>query len=144
MNTFCKVFAKISSQCKVSFNVLGLQECIFELFLLKKQPKVGGKWPCREKIKLVLKTIYKVFLQDQEKCQVSFIVLGPREWIFRILLLKKQPKVASEKNKLGLKTTYKKVFIKYQANARFPSVCLPSGNAIFSRGRRWKKMSVTP
>ncbi len=33
-------------------------------------------------------------------------------------------------------TTYKKVFLKYQVNARFPSLCLASENAIFGGGKR--------
>ncbi len=41
-----------------------------------------------------------------------------------------------------LKTTYKKLFLKYQNNARFPSLCLASDNASF--GGRNRKKSVTP
>ncbi len=40
---------------------------------------------------------------------------------------------------LVLKTTYKKVILKYQVNTRFPSLWLTSGNAIFGSGRRKKK-----
>ena len=40
---------------------------------------------------------------------------------------------------LVLETTYKKVFLKYQINARFPSLCLASENAIFGGGKRRKK-----
>ena len=40
---------------------------------------------------------------------------------------------------LVLKTTYKKVFLKYQVNARFPSLCLVSENAIFGGGKRGRK-----
>ncbi len=47
--------------------------------------------------------------------------------------------VLEKKIELVLKTIYKKGFIRYQANARFPSLCLPSGNAIFGNGRRRKK-----
>ncbi len=39
-----------------------------------------------------------------------------------------------------LKTTYKKVFLKYQINARFPSLCLASENDIFGGGKRRKKV----
>ncbi len=40
---------------------------------------------------------------------------------------------------LVLKTTYKKVFLKYHVNAWFPSMCLASRNAIFGGGRRKTK-----
>ncbi len=46
---------------------------------------------------------------------------------------------------LVLKTIYKKVFLKYQVNTRFPSLCLASENAIFGGGkkpRRKKKKKV--
>ncbi len=38
-----------------------------------------------------------------------------------------------------LKTTYMKVFLKYQVNTRFPSLCLASGNGIFGSERRKNK-----
>ncbi len=37
---------------------------------------------------------------------------------------------------LFLKTTYKKVFLKYKVNTRFPSLFLASDNAIFGGGRK--------
>ena len=43
-----------------------------------------------------------------------------------------------EKN-LNLKTIYKKVFLKYQANAMLPSLYLPSSNGIFGGRRKRKK-----
>lgn len=52
--------------------------------------------------------------------------------------------MASEKKQITpfLKITHK-VFLKYQRNGRFSSLCLVPGNAIFGcRGR--KKKSVTP
>ena len=45
---------------------------------------------------------------------------------------------------LVLKTIYKKVFLKYQVNARFPSLCLVSENAIFGGGKRRKKIVGKP
>ncbi len=41
-----------------------------------------------------------------------------------------------------MKTTYKKLVLKYQVNARFPSLCLVSENAIFGGGRRRRKKKV--
>ncbi len=41
---------------------------------------------------------------------------------------------------LALKTTYKKVFLKYQVNSRFTSLCLASENAIFGGGKKKKKV----
>ncbi len=38
-----------------------------------------------------------------------------------------------------LKTTYKKLFLKYQGNVRFPSLSLASGKAIFGGGIKKKK-----
>ena len=40
--------------------------------------------------------------------------------------------MASEKIKLVLNTTYKKLVLKYQGNVRFPSLCLASENAFLS------------
>ncbi len=37
-----------------------------------------------------------------------------------------------KKFKLVLKTTYKKLVLKYQGNARFPSLCLASENAFLT------------
>ena len=42
------------------------------------------------------------------------------------------------------KTTYNKVFLNYQVNIRFPSLCLASENAIFGSGRRRKKKAASP
>ena len=47
--------------------------------------------------------------------------------------------VLEKEFKLVLKTIYKKVFLKYQANARFPSLFLPSRTAIFGGGRKPRK-----
>ncbi len=44
-----------------------------------------------------------------------------------------------KKKKLVMMTIYRKVFLKYQANAKFRSQRLPSINAIFSGGRRKRK-----
>ncbi len=43
---------------------------------------------------------------------------------------------------LVLKTTYKKVFLKYHVNTRFLSLCLVSDNAIFSGGRLRTKIKA--
>ncbi len=45
---------------------------------------------------------------------------------------------------LVLKTTFKKVFIKYQVNARIPSLCLVSENAVFRGRKRRKKKLASP
>ena len=44
---------------------------------------------------------------------------------------------------LALKTTCKKVFLKYQVNEWFPSLCLASENAIFGCGKRRRKKSAS-
>ncbi len=49
--------------------------------------------------------------------------------------------VLEKKFKLVLKTTHKKLFLKYQDNARFPSLCLVSENAIFGSRRRRRKQT---
>ncbi len=41
-----------------------------------------------------------------------------------------------------MKITYKKVFLKYQVNARFLSLCLHPEEAIFGSGRRKKSQQA--
>ncbi len=73
---------------------------------------------------------------------VSFIVFGLWECIFKLYFCSKNGHNSVENDRTGkiftlvLKTTYKKVFLKYQVNTWFPSLCLASGNAKFSGGRR--------
>ena len=97
------------------------------------------------KFKFILKTTCKKLFKMPGQCQVSFTVLGFQKWPFRaIFLLNKmaitwvQMITLEKKITLVLKTTYKKVFLQYQVNLWFASMCLASKNAIFSGGRRRK------
>ena len=93
----------------------------------------------------VLKTIYKkYFLKYQANARFPYCVRPPGMDFLAIFTPKNSHNSGEngrigKKFKLVLKTIYKKVFLKYQANARFPSLCLPSGNAIFGSGRRKRK-----
>ena len=71
------------------------------------------------------------------QCNISFIVFGLWECIFELFLIKKCPQLSRKllhrkKIKLVLKTTYKKLVLKYQGNARFSSLCLASENVFLS------------
>ena len=99
-----------------------------------------------KKFKLVLKTIYKnVFSKYQPNQRFPSIVLGLRETILELYFYSKNGQNLGANNRtekkftLVLKTTYKKVILKYQVNPLFPSMCLASKNAIFGGGRRKKK-----
>ena len=95
------------------------------------------------KIKLVSKTTgKKLFLKCQDKARFSSLSLASENVFLSYFLLKKtnkkKPRCNSEGNYLFrkkitliLKTTYKKLVLKHQDNARFPSffVCLASKNA---------------
>ncbi len=80
------------------------RECIIQLFLLKKQEKMAvseNNYICSED-----------YLQDgfpkiSSQCRISFIVLGLREWIFELFLLKTQHN-SGENGHIGKK--YKLVF----------------------------------
>ncbi len=91
-----------------------------------------------KKFKLVLKTTYKKFvLKYQDNARFPSLCLAS-ENAFLSYFYSKNGHISVEnhhigkKSKLVLKTTSKKLFLKYQDNARFPSLCLASENAFLS------------
>ncbi len=99
--------------------------------------------------KLVPKTIYnKGLLKYQANARFPSMCWAPGMH-FWATFTKKQNKTKKQitnynhhsgenhrirKNNLVMKTIYKKIFLKYQANTRLPSLCLASGNSIFGKG----------
>ncbi len=109
----------------------------------------------RKKFKLVLKTTYKkLSLKYQDNARFLSLCLASENAFLSYFYSKTAHNSVEndhtrKKFTLVLMTTYKKVFLKYQVNTRFPSLCLASENAIFGgrrkpRRRRKKKKSASP
>ncbi len=86
----------------------------------------------------MLKTVYKkLFLKYQDNVRFPSLCLGPEKAFWSYFYSKNghnspENDRIGQKFKLVLKTTYKKLVLKYQDNARFPSLCLASENAFLS------------
>ncbi len=88
--------------------------------------------------KLVLKTTYKkLSLKYQDNARFPLLCLASENAFLSYFYSKNGHNLLEndrtrKKFKLVLKTTYKKLVIKYQVNARFLSLCLASENAFLS------------
>ncbi len=117
---------------------------VFELFLLKKKRHNSVENDrTKKKFKLVLKTTYnmykKLVIKYMYQGNVRFpsLCLASENAFLSYFYFKKSHNSVEndstrKKFKLVLKTTYKKLFLKYQDNARFPSMCLASENEFLS------------
>ncbi len=138
-------------QRKVSFIVFGLWEfglCIFELFLLKKMAITQRRKLPHQKKNLHLFwrlpiTMYKkLVLKYWDNARFPSLCLASENAFSSYFYSKNGHNSQANYDRTGKKftlvlmTTYKKVFLKYQVNTRFPSLCLASENAIFGGGRK--------
>ena len=116
--------------------MFGPWECIFEQFLLKKN---GHNWVEKYHIginfKPVLKnTCKKLFLKCQDNARFPSLCLASENVFLKFYSKNSHNSVENDhirkKFKLILKTTYKKLFLKYLVNAKFPLLSLASENAL--------------
>ncbi len=91
-----------------------------------------------KRFKLVLKTTYKkLVLKYRDNAMFPSLCL-PSENAFLSYFYSKNAHKSVENYYIGkkfalvLKSTYKKLFLKYQVNTRFPSLCLASKNAFLT------------
>ncbi len=134
LKTICKkLYLKCQDNARFSSLYLASENVVLTYFYSKNGHNSEGNYLIRKKMTLVLKTTYNNgSLQRTILGQFNnSFVFGVWECMFEQFLLKKdhnsvEKGCLGKKFKLVLKITYKKLFLKYQLNTRFRSLCLTS------------------
>ncbi len=114
---------------------LASENAFLSYFCSKNSHNSEGNYLIRNKITLVLKTTYKkLVLKYQGNARFRSLCLASENAFLSYFYSKNghnsvENYCIGKKFKLVLKTTYKKLVLKYQGNARFRSLCLASENA---------------
>ncbi len=117
---------------------LAPENAFLSYFYSKKAHNSVENYYIGKKFKLVLKTTYKkLFLKYQDNARfLSLCLASPNAFLSYFYSKIGHNSVENyrigKKFTLVLKTTYTKLVLKYQDNARFPSLCLASENAFLS------------
>ncbi len=117
---------------------LASENAFLSYFYSKKGHNSEGITSSEKKFTLALKTIYKKFvLKYQDNARLPSLRLTSENAFLSYFYSKNAHNSVEndhirKKFKLALKTTYNKLLLKYQDNARFPSLCLDPERALFS------------
>ncbi len=137
----------LSHQLRVSSRAPRSEDLLLSYFYWKKNSYNSGEnnGNCKKLLTLFKRLSVRRFSQNSSPIKGFLHCVRPQwEWILELYFYSKNGHNSGANDRTGkkflfvLKTTYKKVFLKYQVNPWFPSMCLASRNAIFGGGRRKK------
>ncbi len=119
----------IPLQCKVSFIMLALENTFSSNFYSKNGHTSVENYSSRTKFKLVRRTTCKkLFLKFQDSARFPSWCLDSGNvflgYFYSKNSITQQESTLLEKKVTLFWTTYKKIFLKYQDSASFPSLCL--------------------
>ncbi len=143
--TYQKLVLKYQGNARFPSLCLASENAFLSYFYSKNAHNSVENYCIGKKFKLVLKTTYKkLFLKYQDNARFPSLCLASENALLSYFYSKNNHDSVEnvrtgKKFTLVLKTTYKKVFLNYQVNTRFPSLCLASENAIFGGRRRRRR-----